>query len=414
MNMGKYKPYPSYKDSGIEWLGDVPDHWDLKAIKYVASCNDEALNENTAGETEINYVEISGVSSDRGIHEVSRVAFKDAPSRARRIVQNEDVIVSTVRTYLKSIAQVKEAAENLIVSTGFAVIRPRAIESSFLGYLFHSEYLISEIISRSVGISYPAINATDLIRLKLPVPVLEEQTAIANFLDQETSKIDLLIEKQQAMIALLKEKIISLALNEQINGKGKMQRLRHLVHVVNRPVVIKDDEKYEALGLYNRGRGLFHKPKKPGLEMGDSDFYYVESGDLIISGQFAWEGAVTMATYNENGCVVSHRYPVIRGKSIDTEYLLSLLFTEYGDFLLNESSRGSAGRNRPLNLNLLLNEKIRIPSRQVQDELKRLIKLKTVTEVKAEQAIALLKERKTALISAAVTGKIDVREHINV
>lgn len=66
--------------------------------------------------------------------------------------------------------------------------------------------------------------------------------------------------------------------------------------------------------------------------MGDSSFFYVEEGDLILSGQFAWEGAVTMATEKETGCVVSHRYPVIRGKSIATEYLFALFMTNFGDF----------------------------------------------------------------------------------
>ena len=143
--------------------------------------------------------------------------------------------------------------------------------------------------------------------------------------------------------------------------------------------------------------------------MGDSSFFYVEEGDLILSGQFAWEGAVTMATEKETGCVVSHRYPVIRGESIATEYLFALFMTNFGDFLLNESSRGAAGRNRPLNINLLLNEKIRIPSPEVQSEVKRLMYLKAQADIKVKKSIALLKERRSAFITAAVTGQIDLR-----
>src|SRR5208283_3303235 len=114
----------------------------------------------------------------RGIAASTAVLFSDAPSRARRRVKDGDVIVSTVRTYLKAIAQVVEPPTNLIVSTGFAVIRPRSVHSKFLGYLVESEYVIAEVISRSVGVSYPAINSSDLMGIKLPLPPSDEQQDI--------------------------------------------------------------------------------------------------------------------------------------------------------------------------------------------------------------------------------------------
>jgi type I restriction enzyme S subunit len=146
-------------------------------------------------------------------------------------------------------------------------------------------------------------------------------------------------------------------------------------------------------------------------EMGDSDFFWIEAGDLIISGQFAWEGAVAMAGNDEEGCVVSHRYPVLRGKDglARTEYLFALLATKHGDFLLNENSRGAAGRNRPLNIGSLMREKISVPPLEIQDEVVDLVrKEKEIREEIAAQKV-FLKERRSALISAAVTGKIDVR-----
>lgn len=406
--MGKYKPYPAYKDSGIEWLGEVPEHWMpinlgrlFRRIKRTGFEDRELLS----------------VYRDYGvIPKSSRDDNNNKPSddlSPYQLVEKNNLVMNKMKTWQGSIAISEHEG---IVSPAYFVyeiVKNKAdlFMPKYVHYLLRNPIYIAQYLRRSKGIR---VNQWDLDpeefqKIELLLPSTEEQQLIFDFLDRETQKIDTLIEKQQKMIELLKEKIISLALNEQINGSGEEVRLRHLVKIINRPVHIKSDQEYEALGLYNRGRGLFHKPRKKGEEMGDSDFFYVRSGDLIISGQFAWEGAVTMATESENDCVVSHRYPILRGLGIDTEYLLSLLFTEYGDFLLNESSRGSAGRNRPLNLGLLLNEKIRIPSRSVQDELKRLIKLKTATEVKSQQAIELLKERKTALISAAVTGKIDVR-----
>jgi type I restriction enzyme S subunit len=244
---------------------------------------------------------------------------------------------------------------------------------------------------------------------KIAIPSFTEQALIAGILEIEANRIGTLIKKKTRFLELIKEKVLALVMNEQIQGSGEFDRLKRMTDVVSRPVTIIDGDEYVALGLYNRGRGLFHKPVTLGKDMGDSSFFYVEEGDLILSGQFAWEGAVTMATEKETGCVVSHRYPVIRGKSIATEYLFALFMTNFGDFLLNESSRGAAGRNRPLNINLLLNEKIRIPSPEVQSEVKRLMYLKAQADVKVKKSIALLKERRSAFITAAVTGKIDLR-----
>jgi len=197
--------YPAYKDSGVEWLGEVPEHWGLKPIKAVATCNDQALPESTPSDYEIDYVEISGVTEGR-IVETTLMQFGDAPSRARRQLRHGDVLVSTVRTYLRAIAPVVVPPENLIASTGFAVIRPRAIDAGYMRYVFLAEYLIAEVIARSVGVSYPAVNASDLMRLRAPMPPEDEQRAIAAFLDRETAKIDALVADQEKLIALLQEK----------------------------------------------------------------------------------------------------------------------------------------------------------------------------------------------------------------
>ena len=116
--------YPKYKPSGVEWLGEVPEHWEVKRLKYTASINDEALPETTDPGFEMSYVDIRSVDLIRGIVTVEDMVFEDAPSRARRVVRDGDTIVSTVRTYLRAIAPIRNPASNTIVSTGFAVVRP--------------------------------------------------------------------------------------------------------------------------------------------------------------------------------------------------------------------------------------------------------------------------------------------------
>src|ERR1051325_9740954 len=117
--------YPKYRCSGVEWLGEVPEHWRTVPLKAVATHNDDVLDENTPSDYEIVYVDISSVDGINGITVKEMMPFANAPSRARRRVRAGDVIISTVRTYLRAIACIRNPEENLIASTGFAVIRPR-------------------------------------------------------------------------------------------------------------------------------------------------------------------------------------------------------------------------------------------------------------------------------------------------
>lgn len=202
---GKWTSYPAYKDSGVEWLGEVPTHWEVKRLKYSASINDEVLPETTDPDMHLSYVDIGSVHPIHGITSTAEMAFEDAPSRARRIVRDGDTIVSTVRTYLRAVAAIRNPVPNTIVSTGFAVIRPRSIYPSFMSYVLSEQGFIEAIMARSVGVSYPAINASEIGMLSIPLPPLHEQRTIVDFLDHKTAKIDELTAKTGAAIERLQE-----------------------------------------------------------------------------------------------------------------------------------------------------------------------------------------------------------------
>ncbi|QNS15905.1 restriction endonuclease subunit S [Mannheimia bovis] len=210
------------RNSGIEWLGEVPEHWEIKPLKFAVSYNDETLPENTDLDEEILYVDISSVSLTDGIKNKELMIFENAPSRARRIVKDGDVLVSTVRTYLKAIAQVESAEPNLIASTGFAVLRSKCgLNSQYLGYYIQSEGIVGAIVANSVGVSYPAINASDLVRLPICIPSETEQTIIANYLDKKTEKINHLQNKIERVIERLKE-YRSALITQVVTGKVKV------------------------------------------------------------------------------------------------------------------------------------------------------------------------------------------------
>ena len=189
-----WKTYEKYRDSGVEVLGALPSHWETKPLKRIADINTEELSARTDPDYTIKYVDITNVDSVRGIMSVENHRFEDAPSRARRVVCDGDTIISTVRTYLRAIAWVVNPPGNMIVSTGFAVLRPdKEVDAEYLYRIVQAEEFIGQVVAYSAGVSYPAIAPTRLGRFRVQVPPIDEQRGIAAFLRRETSKIDSLV-----------------------------------------------------------------------------------------------------------------------------------------------------------------------------------------------------------------------------
>ena len=128
------RAYPSYRDCGVEWLGDVPAHWEVRKLKLLASVNDESLDESEDPLRQITYVDIGSVDANKGITEMKEMVFEDAPSRARRLVSDGDTIVSTVRTYLRAITPICQPLPEMVVSTGFAVVRPHSLNAKYCSW----------------------------------------------------------------------------------------------------------------------------------------------------------------------------------------------------------------------------------------------------------------------------------------
>ena len=151
--------YDRYKPSGIDWLSDIPAHWDVRRLKDWVSINREALPETTNPDYEFHYLEIGAIGTGRLLGKPARIRFANSPSRARRIVRAGDTIISTVRTYLKAVWFADETDDDLICSTGFAVLTPRnGTVPKFVSYLVQSDSFTDRVTADSVGIAYPAIS----------------------------------------------------------------------------------------------------------------------------------------------------------------------------------------------------------------------------------------------------------------
>lgn len=214
------KPYPRYKDSGIDWIGMIPEEWEASRVKYLCNINANTLPENTDPEFRFIYHDIGSVGTGELLKQAECTKFAKSPSRARRVVYTNDVIISTVRTYLKAVYSFENITEPTVVSTGFAVFTPREmLLPKLLKYCMLGESFIQQVVINSVGIGYPAINESVLERLFLIYPNdVQTQITIGSFLEEKTRGIDLLHERLSLSIFKLKE-LQTRLISDVVTGK---------------------------------------------------------------------------------------------------------------------------------------------------------------------------------------------------
>lgn len=214
-----------FKPSGVEWLGDVPGHWEVKPLKRWVRLNARTLGEKTRADFEFRYVDIGSVQTGRLAKELERIRFEAAPSRARRVLRRGDTIISTVRTYLKAIWYVSEDADDLIASTGFAVLTPGSgVEPEYLGYVIQSSAFVNRVTADSIGIAYPAIAETVLGRFHVALPpTVAEQQGIVASIKTESAPIDEAITRASDEIKLIREyrdRLIADVVTGQVDVRG--------------------------------------------------------------------------------------------------------------------------------------------------------------------------------------------------
>lgn len=200
-------PNVQFKPSGVDWLGEVPEHWLSKPLKQWTQMNARTLPESTDGSFRFRYIDIGCVGTGLLVESPQWVRFSDSPSRARRVLKKGDTIISTVRTYLKAVYFVSEDVDDLVATTGFAVLTPRSgIVSEYLSYVIQSSSFVERVTAHSVGIAYPAISETRLGVFYVAMPPTErEQLCIVEQVKASTQAISNAIQRAQTGIELVRE-----------------------------------------------------------------------------------------------------------------------------------------------------------------------------------------------------------------
>lgn len=404
-------------------------------LKYAATINDEALSESTDADFELAYIDIGNVDSQGRVHDIVNYRFENAPSRARRIVRDGDVIISTVRTYLQAIAPVENPPDNLIVSTGFAVVRPsNLLDHRFCKYALRANKFLWEVESRSTGVSYPAINASDLGDIKVSLPEISTQRLIANYLDHETARIDGLIAEKERMLALLEEKraaLISRVVTRGLdpNAPLKPSGQEWLGEIpahwpttkfswdvfISEGQVDPEDENFSEMILIapnhiesRTGQVIY---KETSADQGAiSGKYLCKEGDVLYS---KIRPALRKVALADEDCLCSADMYALRpsGRLLPQYLQYFLLSEDFSKWAELESARVAMPK-----INRETLSAIRMPVPPIQEQERIISEIRKGTERIDLQrkairvSVELLKERRAALITAAVTGQIPLEE----
>jgi type I restriction enzyme S subunit len=422
----------------VEWLGEIPEHWEVKRLKFLAA---EPIK-NGIGEAGAyddpdwpRYVRITDISGPRTLREDT---FKSLPPELANEApfKTGDLLLAAVgATYGKSYLHVQDCGS--VCFAGYMVrFSPNdELLPDYAAYWSESSAYWALVQSRVVQATIQNFSAAKYKELSMPLPGITEQRAIATFLDRETARIDALVAKKQRLIELLEEQrtaLMTRAVTAGLDARSvahqagtevfpllplgwETRKLRRILTQKKRPVEVQQDSDYQEIGIRSWGRGIFHKEPLKGALLEEKSVYRIEPGDFVLNIVFAWEGAVAIASEQERGMIGSHRFPTfLVSEEVDPDYLLMVFQIDQGRWLMEVNSPGAAGRNKTIRLNRFLDEEVPLPPSKIQRELVCRVREEenriTALKDRLNDIINSLKELRTALISAAVTGKIDVRE----
>ncbi|HOY22049.1 MAG TPA: restriction endonuclease subunit S [Cellvibrio sp.] len=439
----KYQPYQEYRKSGLDWLGEMPAHWLLRKSKYLFNRTQRAVRLEDGIVTAFRDGQVTLRANRRldGFTEaVKEIGYQG--------VRKGDLLVHAMDGFAGAIGVSDSDGKCSPVCSVCVPIDPDKIHVAYYGYLVRQLAVTDFISSLAKGIRERSteFRYSEFSVLELALPSIEEQISIANFLDHETAKIDMLIEKQQQLIQLLKEKrqaVISHAVTKGLNPNAPMKdsgvewlgEVPEHWGVIPLKLIVKTRKgvAFKSDDFIGEGTRVVKASDIKQLSINSSEVYLpteflkvypkavLKKGDIILSTvgsipdvKNSAVGQIGMLPDDLDGSLLNQNTVVfdLASENVNRMYLFYLLLSQAYRDHLDLNAHGTANQ-ASLNISDMLDFLCPAPPKLEQDKIAN--KISTTLsrfdrlEVSASNTIQLMQERRTALISAAVTGKIDVR-----
>ncbi|NVZ11441.1 restriction endonuclease subunit S [Allochromatium humboldtianum] len=437
--------YERYKDSGVEWLGEVPEHWEVRPLKYLVAFRSGGTpsKENMDyWNGEVPWASAKDIKAEILSDTIDHITEYAIQSGVAELIPTGSVLIVVRGMILARTFPVCFVEKPMAINQDLKALECReGLDARFLARLLQgsSEESVRRIDEAAHGTK--ALRMDAWTSMELPVPPIEEQNTIATFLDRETAKIDALIAEQQRLIELLKEKrqaVISHAVTKGLNPDAPMKDSgiewlgevpahwevmpfkRHLIFLTSGSRGWAEHYSDEG-ALFIRISNLTRDSIQIDLsdiqrvtvpEGAEGERTKVQSGDVLFS-ITAYLGSVAVVPEELEPAYVSQHVALAR---LDQQHLLPawaayVTLSFIGKTYLE--TQGYGGTKIQLSLDDVANLVMTLPDTEEQSIIAAFIDHETAKidalTAEAQTAITLLQERRTALISAAVTGKIDVR-----
>jgi type I restriction enzyme S subunit len=437
----EYQAYEEYKGTHLGWLSKIPSHWEVKRLKYLG---DALIGLTYSPDDVVDEGDGTLVLRSSNVQN-KQLAFADNVYVNKKIpekllTQKGDILICArngSRSLIGKNAQIDESAAGMSFGAFMSIFRSPL--NDYLSKVFNSplfEYQSGSFLTATIN----QLTTGNLNSFEIPLPTKEERENIVNFLDHETAKIDTLIDKQQQLITLLKEKrqaVISHAVTKGLNPNAPMRDsgvewlgevpahwemvpLKYLCNFSGGGTPSKDN-----LNYWTGGDIPWVSPKDmKSFRISDTQDKLTEQAVVESSTNFVEAGALLMVVrsgilqrtipiaINSVRVTLNQDMKALRfNQRLDAEYAANYILGNVSTLLLEWSKEGATVES--IEQEYLSGSLVPVPSRQEQSSinqgLKKQMSVFQNLEGQAVKGITLLKERRTALISAAVTGKIDVR-----
>lgn len=439
------KPYPAYKDSGVEWLGRIPAHWQVKPLKYFLRspiAYGVLKPDKYDGPNGVPLIRILDVSQGQvAVDALELISPAQSREYARTLIRENDVVVSVVGTLGRSFI-VRRDLEGANLSRALARIQlAHGINPTWLNYFFQTSCFLSFSDSIPSGTAQRVLNLRDLSNVAVPLPDPHQQQIGCRFLDRETGKIDALVAKKERLIELLQEKrtaLISHAVTQGLNPNAprndsgipwlgripahwKTQELRRLVcagTTITYGIVQAGPDVPGGIP-YIRTSDMSGDELPPDGYLRTSpeiDASYRRSkvavGDIVVAIRASVGKALLVPPHLEGANLTQGTAKVSPGPLTHRRYLLYALNSTPSQQRFSALAKGATFRE--ITLDMLRRLAVPLPPLSEQEAIAAYLDAETAKldalTAKVRRAIERLQEYRTALISAAVTGQIDVRD----
>ena len=442
---GKYPPYPEYKDSGVEWLGDVPTDWRVIKLGFLATKIGSGKTPSGGATVYVDdgitflrsqNVYDDGLRLDDVVHITPDVDMEMAHSRVKPM----DILINITGASIGRTCIVPLGIGSANVNQHVCIIRLNKSEIiRFVSWAVKAQSTKAQIDNAQTGAAREGLNFEQIASLLLSLPPETECEQISNFLDYETARIDRLIAQQQRLIELLKEKrqaVISHAVTKGLNPNAPMKEsgVEWLGQVPEHWVIspLKYKCVFSGGGTPSKDNLEYWNGSIPWVSPKDMKSFWITDAEDKITEQAIKEsstklvqpGAVLMVVrsgilqrtipvgMNTIPVTMNQDMKAIRFSSAVYAEWLSFFIKGYEDSLLLDWRKQGA-TVESIEHEYLANSLMLFPpeeeARSIIAALGRRLDKFDQLEQRASDAITLLQERRTALISAAVTGKIDLR-----